>query len=39
MPRLIAVLIAAQVAAWERRLDRLGQILNPTTTSKKGKSK
>jgi hypothetical protein len=39
MPRLIAILIAARVAAWERRLDRLGQILNSTTAPKKGEPK
>jgi hypothetical protein len=39
MPKLIAILIAAQITAWERRLDRLGQILNSTTAPKKEERK
>jgi hypothetical protein len=34
MPKLIAMLIAAQVAAWERRLDRLGKILTQSSNPK-----
>jgi len=38
MPKLVARLIAAQIAAWERRLDRLGEWLNQPLKPKRRKS-
>ena len=37
MPKLIAHLIAAHIAAWERRLDRLGDYLTLSTKPKRRK--